>query len=119
VQPARHGQPLATQGAESSYNNPRDEPPDHAIGRSRGGLSTKIHQLVDGQERPLVIALTAGQAGDPTMLKPLLGQLAIARLGRGRPRTRPVAVLGDKAYSSRGNRAMLRERGIKAVIPQP
>ncbi len=36
----------------------------------------------------------------------------------GRPRTRPDAVAGDKAYSSRGNRAHLRKRGIKAVIPE-
>ena len=36
----------------------------------------------------------------------------------GRPRTRPDAVAGDKAYSSRGNRAHLRTRGIKAVIPE-
>lgn len=36
----------------------------------------------------------------------------------GRPRTRPDAVAGDKAYSSRGNRAHLRRRGIKAVIPE-
>ncbi|MCL7430486.1 transposase, partial [Streptomyces sp. YS415] len=36
----------------------------------------------------------------------------------GRPRTRPDAVAGDKAYSSRGNRAHLRQRGIKAVIPE-
>jgi transposase len=82
-------------------------------------LSTKIHQLVDGRGRPLVIALTPGQAGDSTMLKPLLAHLAVRRLGPGRPRTRPVAVIADKAYSSRGNRAMLRERGIKAVIAQP
>lgn len=36
----------------------------------------------------------------------------------GRPRTRPDAVAGDKAYSSRSNRAHLRRRGIKAVIPE-
>ncbi|KOG55668.1 transposase [Streptomyces virginiae] len=36
----------------------------------------------------------------------------------GRPPTRPDAVPGDKAYSSRGNRAYLRERQIKAVIPE-
>lgn len=53
------------------------------------------------------------------MLKPLLAQLAVGRLGPGRPRTRPDAVLADKAYSSRGTRAMLRDRGIKVVIPQP
>jgi len=53
------------------------------------------------------------------MLAPLLSQLAVARPGRGRPRTRPVAVLADKAHSSRANRALLRSRGITAVIPQP
>ncbi|MER7361033.1 transposase, partial [Nonomuraea dietziae] len=34
------------------------------------------------------------------------------------PRTRPDAVAADKAYSSRGNRAHLRRRGIKAVVPE-
>ncbi len=50
------------------------------------------------------------------MLLPLLGQL---RVGRPTGRTRPEAVLGDKAYSSRPIRAHLRARGIKAVIPEP
>lgn len=36
----------------------------------------------------------------------------------GRPRTRPDAVAGDEAYSSRGNRSYLRRRQIKAVIPE-
>ena len=36
----------------------------------------------------------------------------------GRPRTRPDAVAADKAYSSKANRAYLRKRGIKAVIPE-
>jgi putative transposase len=116
--PARPAPRLA-QGAEPNYKGPRLEPLDHAIGRSRGGLSTKIHQLVDGRGRPLVIDLTAGQAGDSTMLQPLLAQLAVARVGPGRPRTRPTAVIGDKAYSSRGNRTVLRNRRIQVVIPQP
>lgn len=38
-----------------------DEPADHAIGRSRGGLTTKIHALVDGNGRPLVL-LVAGSS---------------------------------------------------------
>jgi transposase len=46
-----------------------------------------------------------------------MDQLAIGRRGKGRPRTRPAAALGDKAYSSAANRAYLRKRGIKAVIP--
>lgn len=53
------------------------------------------------------------------MLKPLLAQLAVDRIGPGRPRTRPSAVIADKAYSSRAIRTELRSRGIRAVIPQP
>ncbi|RVW07096.1 IS5 family transposase [Prescottella agglutinans] len=105
-------------GGGANYTNPAVEPPDHGIGRSRGGLSTKIHQLVDGNGLPLVTLITPGQAGDSPMLLQLLEQL---RVGRqiGRPRTRPDAVRGDKAYSSRAIRKHLRERGIKAVIPEP
>ena len=43
--------------------------------------------------------------------------IRIGRRGKGRPRTRPGAAMGDKAYSSAANRAYLRKRGIKAVIP--
>jgi transposase len=43
--------------------------------------------------------------------------IRIARRGKGRPRTRPGRAMGDKAYSSAANRAYLRRRGIKAVIP--
>jgi transposase len=46
-----------------------------------------------------------------------MSQLRIARRGKGRPRTRPAAAMGDKAYSSAASRACLRKRGIKAVIP--
>lgn len=53
------------------------------------------------------------------MLAPLLSHLAVARLGPGRPRTRPEAVIGDKAYSSKAVRIGLRSRRIKTVIPQP
>ncbi len=40
------------------------EPADHALGRSRGGLSTKVHLASDGCARPLAFTVTAGQAGD-------------------------------------------------------
>jgi len=53
------------------------------------------------------------------MLKHLLDALTVPRLGPGRARTRPDAVLGDKAYSSRANRDLLRGRNIKAVIAEP
>lgn len=52
------------------------------------------------------------------MFLPLMSLLRVARY-TGRPRTRPDAVRGDKAYSSRAIRTHLRSRGIKAVIPEP
>jgi transposase len=78
-----------------------------------------VHLLVDGHGLPLVVLLTAGQAGDSPMLPQLLGELRVPRHGPGRPRTRPDAVLADKAYSARQHRAELRRRGIQAVIPEP
>lgn len=53
------------------------------------------------------------------MFPHLLAAIHVPRLGPGRARTRPERVLADKAYSSRGTRALLRSRGIKAVISEP
>lgn len=108
-----------SRGALSNYTNLRDEPDDHGIGRSRGGLSTKIHHLVDGRGRPVVVLIGPGQAHDSPVFPLLLDQIRVARPGPGRPRTRPERVRGDKAYSARANRELLRKRGIIAVIPQP
>jgi transposase len=62
--------------------------------------------------------VTAGQRGDSPQFAAVLGGIRVPRLGPGRPRTRPDRVLADKAYSSRANRALLRCRGIAAVIPE-
>ena len=114
--------PPRTQGALSNDKNPglrQDEPDDHGIGRSRGGLTTKTHALVDGKGRALVLIVSPGQAGDSPVLPKLLDELRVARCGPGRPRTTPTCLRGDKAYSSRGHRSLLRSRGITAVIPEP
>jgi transposase len=66
-----------------------------------------------------VLAVTPGQAGDSPALQRLLAELRVPRQGAGRPRTTPEALRGDKAYSSRATRALLRSRGISAVIPEP
>ncbi|WP_432215538.1 IS5 family transposase [Streptomyces subrutilus] len=97
---------------------PAGEPGDHAIGRSRGGLTTKIHLAADAHCRPLAFVLTAGQAGDAPAFAHVMARLRVPRR-RGRPRTRPDMVLADKAYSSRAIREHLRKRGIRAVIPVP
>jgi len=66
-----------------------------------------------------VILVGPGQAGDSPMLPVLLASLRVPRLGPGRPRTTPRALLGDKAYSARAHRTHLRARGITIVIPEP
>ena len=63
--------------------------------------------------------VTAGQAGDSPQFAAVLAGIRVPRLGRGAAGTRPDWVLADKAYSSRGNRAHLRRRGIRATIGEP
>jgi transposase len=94
------------------------EPAGHGIGRSRGGLTTKIHTAVDGKGRPLAVVVTGGQRNDGAMLATVLDDIVVPRLGPGRARTRPEAVIADRAYTSGVTRRMLRERKITAVIPQ-
>ncbi|MUN41710.1 IS5 family transposase [Actinomadura sp. NEAU-AAG5] len=89
------------------------------LGRSRGGLSTKIHLAADGRCRVLSFLITPGQWGDCPQFIAVLDAINVARMGPGRPRRRPDHVLADKAYSSRANRAHLRRRGIAHTIPEP
>ena len=85
-----------------------EEPADHGLGRSRGGLTTKIHLACEQRQKPLSVVITAGQRGDSPQFQAVLGRIAVPRPGPGRPRTRPDRVLADKAYGSRANRAYLR-----------
>lgn len=102
-----------TQGADSNYTKLGNEPADHAIGRSRGGLTTKVHALTDGLVRPVTLLLTAGQSGDNPQLEPLLD----LRRDRGH-NNRDFTVLADKAYSHPSTRDRLRRRQMKHVIPE-
>ncbi|MDG4790140.1 IS5 family transposase [Micromonospora sp. WMMD1102] len=90
---------------------------DHALGRSRGGLTTKLHLACEQGQKPLAIVLTAGQRGDSPQFVPVLAAIRVPRLATDRPRTRPDRVLADKAYTSKANRSYLRRRGIAATIP--
>jgi transposase len=92
------------------------EPADHALGRSRGGLTTKLHLSCEQGQKPLSVVLTAGQRGDSPQFIAVLEGIRVPR-PIGRPRTRPDRALADKAYTSRANRRYLRRRGIKATIP--
>ncbi|HEY0920414.1 IS5 family transposase [Devosia sp.] len=77
-----------------------------AIGRSRGGRTTKIHALNDAAGRPRVLRLSAGNVNDGTMATALIE--AAGSIGH---------LLADRAYDSNGLRSWLAERGTLAVIP--
>jgi transposase len=82
-------------------------------------LTTKLHTIGDGRGRNLATRLTPGQAADTRQLVALVEQVRVARPGgRGRPRKRLAHLTGDKAYSSRANRAALRARHIPHTIPE-
>ena len=75
------------------------------LGRSRGGLTTKIHALVDGLGRPLCFLLTPGQAADCRRARSLLEGVSFERL------------IGDRGYDTDELRDWAEEHGAEAVIP--
>lgn len=77
----------------------------NAIGKSRGGLTTKIHARVDALGNLLQFILTRGEAHDSTQAAHLLNP-ADAR-----------AYIADKAYDSDAIRRLIRDKGAEAVIP--
>ena len=75
------------------------------MGRSRGGLTTKIHALVDADGLPVVLKLTEGQAHDGRSAADMLGGL-----------TRGQTLLADRAYDSDALRETMRVQGAWANI---
>lgn len=79
------------------------------MGRSRGGLTTKIHALVDACGLPISLKITEGQAHDGRSADDM-----IDTIGRG------DMLLADRAYDSNALRQRLAARGARAnVKPMP
>jgi hypothetical protein len=76
--PASLSDPLRRRGAG-------ELPGREALGRSRGGLTSKIHLLADSRFRPLARVTSAGYRHDSLAFAALTGRLEIARRGPGRP----------------------------------
>ncbi|MFF9131462.1 IS5 family transposase [Streptomyces sp. NPDC014776] len=110
----------ARKGAAAGDELEDPAPPSagQALGRSRGGLTTKLHLACDGRGLPLAVVVTPGNVNDSTVFNTVMLELKVPRTGAGRPRLRPDVVVADKAYSSRAIRQSLRRRGIRAVIPE-
>ena len=81
--------------------------PDRCMGRSRGGLTKKIHTVVDAEGLPLRFALSPGQAHDST----LAGHLLDDQLPPD------GFLLGDKAYDAEWIRAMIEAQDAVPIIP--
>ena len=78
---------------------------DEALGRSRGGLTTKIHLLADALGRPLRFLLTGGEVHESRTAEAMLDGVD------------GDAVIADKAYDSNAIRDTIKAAGMKAVIP--
>jgi transposase len=89
---------------------------DEALGRSRGGFTTKIHLRAEGHGKPMAFVLSAGERHESKYLQPLLEIGVVVRAGRGRPRIRPDRLVGDKGYSYTSVRKYLHARGIRVTI---
>lgn len=76
------------------------------MGHSRGGLTTKIHALVDAEGRPIRLMLTPGQAGDAPPAVPLIGEFSGG-----------VILIADRAYDGDAIRDHAAESGAWASIP--
>jgi len=80
--------------------------PAQSIGRSRGGLTTKLHAVVDAKGLPVRLGLTCGQAHDNRLCSTLLSPL--------QPNTQ---LLADRGYDADWIRVFVAERGAWANIP--
>jgi transposase len=79
------------------------------MGRSRGGLTTKIHALVDANGLPILLKITPGQANDGRSAADMFGSLGTGDV-----------LLADRAYDSDALRTEMEERGAVANIkPMP
>ena len=114
--PARGGSPAPEEprGRKKGLLNP----PEEALGRSKGGFSTKLHLSCDGKGRPLSLVLTGGQSHESTQLEAVLDAIRVPRMGPGRPRKRPDHLIADKGYSYPTCRDLLRKRAIPHTIPE-
>ena len=96
--------------ARRSHSSQAAAEPDHGLGRSRGGLTTKVHALVDSGVHPVVVQLSPGQAGDNPRLVPLLD--ALADIGH-----RP-AIARDRTPGAPRHAARAAPPGWTANIPE-
>ncbi|WP_373290540.1 IS5 family transposase, partial [Glycocaulis albus] len=98
----QHGANAKKGGADAAAG---DTPDPRCMGRSRGGLTTKIHALVDANGLPVALKLTPGQAHDGRSATDMLGGIGEGQI-----------LLADRAYDSDALRDSLKSRGAWGCI---
>lgn len=93
----------------------KSSPEREALGRSRGGFSTKIHLRCEGTGKLITFLLTPGQESDIEQAKPLMEKGSIRRRS-GQRRLRPQRLVADKGYTSRAFRNYLHRYHIRCTI---
>ncbi|MGW0882535.1 hypothetical protein [Streptomyces sp. NPDC002671] len=97
-----HGQQARAASGLVQAPAERERPADRGLGRSRGGLTTKVHLAADHGQKPLSFLVTAGQRHDSPPFRPVLEGIRVPRVSVGRPRCRPDRVGADRALGARG-----------------
>ena len=97
----------APHGGRAAGPNPTD----------RRKTGTKHHVLVEAHGIPLVVTMTGANRHDVTELLRLVDSIPKVQGKRGRPRSRPEFVQGDRAYDSQPHREALAKRGAKVSSP--
>ena len=90
---------------------------EQALGRSRGGYTTNIHMVCDGNGRPLFFLLTPGNIHDSTAFDELFLWLVAYARAFLRP-SRLEVVVGDKGYDCQRIVELCRRHGLRTVIPK-
>jgi transposase len=83
-----------------------DDQRGRLIGRTKGGLNTKLHAVTDAKGRPLKFFMTAGQVSDYTGAAALLGSLPAAEW-----------MIADRGYDTEWFGVLLKNKGVRACIP--
>ncbi len=100
----------AAAGAKKAGTEARTNAAEQALGRSRGGFTTKVHLLCDGRGVPLSVHLSAGQCHDSPQLAPSFEAVTVP--------VRLKVLVADRGYDSAAIRSQLSGQGIAPVIPK-
>jgi transposase len=87
------------------------------VGKTKRGKGTKWMVVADGKGIPLGSQLVSASPAEVTLAESTLARISVPRAGRGRPQSRPLRVIADRAYDSDPLRWRLLQRGIVLICP--